>query len=150
MFHRFTFKKLACGSEKWNGKKFTNAGLFNCPFCRQFRRMGRHQAVGQFEFLVLIAVLSLRGDGYAVSIRQAIEAQSGRSVARGALYTTLARLEEKGLLRSSLGDATPVRGGRPKRFYEVTPSGLAALRTARDELVAPWRGVARLLGGANG
>jgi DNA-binding PadR family transcriptional regulator len=71
-------------------------------------------------------------------------------VTRGALYTTLARLDEKGLLRSSLGDATPVRGGRPKRYYEVTPAGLTALRAARAELVAPWRGVARLLGGTGG
>ena len=108
--------------------------------------MGRHQAVGQFEFLVLIAVLSLKGDGYAVPIRESIEAQSQRPVARGALYTTLARLEEKGLLRSSLGDPTPVRGGRPKRYYEATPAGLEALRSAHAELITPWRGVARLLG----
>ena len=110
--------------------------------------MSRHQPVGHFEFQVLAAVLSLAGDGYAVPIREAVEAQSGRHVARGALYTTLARLEEKGLLRSTLGEATPVRGGRPKRFYEVTPAGREALRATRAELEKPWRGVGRLLGGA--
>ena len=110
--------------------------------------MGRHQAVGRFEFHVLAAVLSLDGDGYAVPIRDAVESQSGRGVTRGALYTTLARLEDKGLLRSSLGDATPVRGGRPKRYYEITPAGREALRATRAELEKPWRGVGRLLGGA--
>jgi PadR family transcriptional regulator PadR len=110
--------------------------------------MGRHQPVGQFEFQVLVATLSLRGEGYAVSIRAAVEAQSGRAVARGALYTTLARLEDKGLLTSTLGEATPVRGGRPKRYYDVTPAGREALIATRDELAKPWRGVGRLLGGA--
>jgi DNA-binding PadR family transcriptional regulator len=105
-------------------------------------------SVARFEFLVLVAVLSLDGEGYAVTIRETVEKQAGRGVARGALYTTLARLEDKGLLRSTLGDATPVRGGRPKRYYEVTPAGRAALRATRDELEKPWRGVARLLGGA--
>jgi PadR family transcriptional regulator PadR len=104
--------------------------------------------VARFEFQVLVAVLSLDSDGYAVTIREIVENQAGRGVARGALYTTLARLEDKGLLRSSLGDATPVRGGRPKRYYEVTPAGRDALRATRDELEKPWRGVARLLGGA--
>jgi DNA-binding PadR family transcriptional regulator len=104
--------------------------------------------VARFEFQVLVAVLSLDGDGYAVTIREIVEKQAGRGVARGALYTTLARLEDKGLLRSTLGDATPVRGGRPKRYYEVTSAGRDALRATRDELEKPWRGVARLLGGA--
>lgn len=108
--------------------------------------MTPQQTVGRFEFLVLAAVLSLRGDGYAVSIRESVESQSGRTVTRGALYTTLARLEDKGLLRSSFGEPTPVRGGRPKRYYEITPTGLKALRSAHDELIAPWRGVSRLIG----
>jgi PadR family transcriptional regulator, regulatory protein PadR len=103
--------------------------------------------VARFEFQVLVAVLSLAGDGYAVTIREVVEQQAGRTVARGALYTTLARLEDKGLLRSKLGEATPVRGGRPKRYYDITPAGRAALRATRDELEKPWRGAARLLGG---
>jgi len=105
-------------------------------------------SVARFEFQVLAAALSLGGEGYAVTIRQTVEKQVGRAVARGALYTTLARLEDKGLLRSNLGEATPVRGGRAKRYYEVTPAGRAALRATRDELEKPWRGVTRLLGGA--
>jgi DNA-binding PadR family transcriptional regulator len=106
------------------------------------------QSVARFEFHVLAAVLSLEGEGYAVTIRAVVEQHTGRDVARGALYTTLARLEDKGLVRSILGDATPVRGGRPKRYYEVTPAGRAALRATRDELEMPYRGVNRLLGGA--
>jgi PadR family transcriptional regulator, regulatory protein PadR len=106
------------------------------------------QSVGQFEFLALIATLSLHGRGYAVTIRESIEENSGRPVARGALYTTLARLEAKGLLRSSFGEPTPVRGGRPKRFYEVTEAGMQALRSTRAALVTPWGAAVRLLGGA--
>jgi PadR family transcriptional regulator PadR len=105
---------------------------------------------GRFEFVVLLAVLKLRDGAYAVPIRTTIEQDSGRDVARGALYATLARLEDKGLLRSDLGDPTPERGGRAKRFYEVTPSGLLAIRAMRDELQKPLRGLGRLLRDSGG
>lgn len=87
--------------------------------------------LGEFEHLVLLAVLRLGQDAYAVPIREAIVTQAGRSVARGALYTTLDRLEQKGLLRSTLGEPLPERGGRPRRYYAVTSVGVASLRAAR-------------------
>jgi PadR family transcriptional regulator, regulatory protein PadR len=88
--------------------------------------------LGEFEQLVLLAVLRLGHGAYAVPIRQAIEEAAARSVSRGALYTTLERLEAKGLLSSSMGEQTAERGGRARRYHAVTPAGLRALRAARD------------------
>lgn len=90
--------------------------------------------LGEFEHLVLLAVLRLGDDAYAVPIRGEIEDRAGRTVARGALYTTLDRLEQKALVRSRLGDALAERGGRPRRYYTVTPRGLACLRAAREAI----------------
>ena len=67
-------------------------------------------------------------------VRAEIESRAGRAVSRGALYTTLDRLEQKGLLRSRLGDPLPERGGRARRYYTVSPRGLAGLRAARESI----------------
>jgi PadR family transcriptional regulator, regulatory protein PadR len=90
--------------------------------------------LGEFEHLVLLAILRLGDEAYAVPVREQIETHTGRTVARGALYTTLDRLEAKGLLRSRLGDADPTRGGRPRRYLTVTPLGFGAVRSARAAL----------------
>jgi DNA-binding PadR family transcriptional regulator len=90
--------------------------------------------LGEFEHLVLLAVLRLGADAYAVPVRAEIEDRGGRKVARGALYTTLDRLEQKGLLRSRLGEPLAERGGRARRYYSVTSRGLASLRAARESL----------------
>ena len=95
--------------------------------------------LGSFEALTLLAVRQLDDGAYAVPIRAALERRAGRPVARGALYTTLARLETKGYLRSRMGDPSPVRGGRAKRFYEVTAAGAEVLRLARGQIVESWR-----------
>jgi PadR family transcriptional regulator, regulatory protein PadR len=87
--------------------------------------------LGEFEHLVLLAILRLGDEAYAVPVRQELETHTGRTVARGALYTTLDRLEAKGLLRSRLGDADTTRGGRPRRYVTVTPLGVSAVRSAR-------------------
>ena len=89
--------------------------------------MNPQAPLGEFEQLVLLAVMRLEGEAYAVPIRQEIENRTSRTVARGALYVTLDRLEEKGYLKSWLADATAERGGRAKRFYEVKPAGAKAL-----------------------
>jgi PadR family transcriptional regulator len=80
-------------------------------------------------------------DAYAVPIREFLEERTGRSVARGALYTTLQRMEAKGYLSSRMGEPTPERGGRAKRFWTVTPTGIAALQASRDALVSLWGSV---------
>jgi PadR family transcriptional regulator PadR len=90
--------------------------------------------VGEFEYLLLLAVLQLRQDGtdaYTVPIRQILIDRTRRAVARGALHTALDRLEAKGLLDSRMGEPLAVRGGRARRYYTVTPLGLRALQHAR-------------------
>jgi DNA-binding PadR family transcriptional regulator len=96
--------------------------------------------------MVLLATLRLGEDAYAVSIRHEIGARSGKQVARGALYTVLERLEEKGYLTSRMGSPTPERGGRPKRFYKVTPSGVKALKGSKQAMVRLWQGLESVLG----
>jgi PadR family transcriptional regulator, regulatory protein PadR len=87
-------------------------------------------ALGDFEQLVLLGVLRLADEAYGAAIRQEIHARSGRDVSINAVYTTLDRLEGKGLLRSWEGDPTPQRGGRRRRFYGLRPAGATALRQA--------------------
>ena len=84
--------------------------------------------LAEFELLVLLAVLHAGADAYPIAIRDAIEGRTGRSASRAAVFITLERLEEKGLLTSRYGDPTPVRGGRAKRFFTPTPSGIAAAK----------------------
>lgn len=86
--------------------------------------------LGDFEQLVLMGVLRLDAEAYGAAIRQEIHARCGRDVSINAVYTTLDRLERKGLLKSWTGDPTPQRGGRRKKFYALRPAGLAALRNA--------------------
>jgi PadR family transcriptional regulator PadR len=101
--------------------------------------------LGDLEQIVLLAVLRLGDKAYAVPILEEIEAQSGRKVARGALYTSLDRLETKGCLRSRLGEPLPERGGRARRYFTLTPAALRALRASRLALMRLWRGVESLL-----
>ncbi len=86
--------------------------------------------LGEFEQLVLLAILRLEDHAYGVSIREELERCTGRAIAPGALYTTLDRLAGQDLVGSRLGEATPERGGRAKRFYKVTKTGVAALTEA--------------------
>ena len=98
-------------------------------------------ALGEFEQIVLLAVLRLGDGAYAIPVRNEIEVRTGLVVARGALYTALDRLEAKGYLRSWMGDPLPERGGRSRRYFEVTPHALAALRRARRNLLDLWQGL---------
>ena len=86
--------------------------------------------LGDFEQLVLLGVMRLQDGAYGAAIRQEIHARSGRDVSINAVYTTLDRLETKGLLESWTGDPTPQRGGRRRKFYAVRPAGVAAMRQA--------------------
>ena len=79
--------------------------------------------LGEFEYLVLSAASRLGDDAYGVTIRQAVEAATKANCSAGSLYTTLDRLEQKGLIKTSMGDPTPQRGGRPKRMVQVTGKG---------------------------
>ena len=93
--------------------------------------MERVPSLGEFEQIVLLAILRLKDQAYGVSIRSEISNRTGREPASGALYTTLDRLERKGLLKSRIGEPTRQRGGRAKRYYVVTAPGAAAVARAQ-------------------
>ena len=88
--------------------------------------------LGEFEQLVMFAVLHLAPESYGMTVRHNIEDRTGRAVSAGAVYTTLDRLERRGLVKSSWGEATAVRGGKRKRHYVLTPAGHEALARAWD------------------
>src|SRR4029453_1279172 len=88
----------------------------------------RPGSLREFELVVLLAVLGLGDHAYPVSIRDAIADRTKRRVSRAAVFITLERLEDKGIVSSRFGDPTPVRGGRAKRFFRATPAGIAAAR----------------------
>jgi PadR family transcriptional regulator PadR len=89
--------------------------------------MGR-EILGSFEYQILAILIQKPGDAYGTTVRERIEEQTGRSVSVGALYTALDRLEKKGLVSSRWGEATPERGGRRKRYYEIEGAGIEAVR----------------------
>jgi DNA-binding PadR family transcriptional regulator len=101
--------------------------------------------LGELEQIVLLAVLRLGDEAYAVPILEQIEKQAGRRVARGALYTALDRLEIKGCLRSRLGQPLPERGGRARRYFSVTPVAVRALKQSRTALLRLWNGLESIL-----
>lgn len=88
--------------------------------------------LGELEQLVMLAVLRAGDEAYGVSILHEIETRAGRALTLGTVHKTLGRLEEKGLVESHTGEPTPVRGGRRKRLFVVTPAGRAALRASLD------------------
>lgn len=92
--------------------------------------MGDKKHLGEFEQLVLLAILQLRDEAYGMKIRLEIKTRANRLTSLGAIYTTLERLEAKGLVSSRVGDPTPERGGRAKKFFKVEASGQRALRDA--------------------
>ena len=95
--------------------------------------------LGDMEHLVLLAILRLGTDAYGIPILDEVSARSGRDVSRATVYVALKRLEQKGLVSSRLGDSTPERGGRAKRFFKLKPSGLRALRESREMFLDLWR-----------
>jgi PadR family transcriptional regulator PadR len=99
------------------------------------------EALGEFEQMVLLAIVHLKGDVYGVPIVDEIERRTGRAVSPAAVYVTLRRLEQKGLLSSSMSDPTPERGGKARRCVKVTDAGLESLRASRQVLDRMWKGL---------
>jgi len=94
--------------------------------------MAGRDYLGEFEHIIVLALLRLEDRAYGVSVRQEIEFRTKREVSIGAVYATLDRLQSKGYVTSHLGDPTPERGGRSKRFFRVTAKGVTAVnRTQR-------------------
>ena len=102
--------------------------------------------LGEFEVVVLMAVLHLDEEAYGSAIRDEIERRTGRAAARGAVYITLDRLEEKGLLSSKTADSAPARGGRPRRLFQVTPLGVRSVKHAVSMLTRMHKGLEPVLG----
>jgi len=108
--------------------------------------MGEKGRLGEFELMVMLAVMHRKDDAYGVTIADELEERSGRETSRGALYVTLKRLEEKGYLGSELTRPKAERGGRRRRYYQPTPEGVAAVGEAREAMRRMWRGLEQELG----
>lgn len=105
------------------------------------------ESVGYFELMVLLALMRLDDDAYGVSITRAIEEATGRNVLLASVYAALERLQKKGLVSSKCGEPTPERGGRAKRYFQITTRGLREVREAKESLVKLWRHLPALAGG---
>ena len=99
---------------------------------------------GEWELLVILALMHLGDDAYGVPICREIEARTGREVAVGNVYATLDRLEKKGFVRSELGEPTPERGGRAKKYFHVTNTSVKEIRKTRRVLMKLWSGLPQL------
>ena len=99
------------------------------------------ETLGEFEQVILLAIVHLGAEAYGTAIRREIDARTGREIAVGALYTALERLERKGFVTSGMSDPTPQRGGRARRHFQLRPEGAAALKRSRDLLAKMWDGL---------
>ncbi|PYR52901.1 MAG: PadR family transcriptional regulator [Acidobacteria bacterium] len=102
------------------------------------------ELLGNFELMVLLALIRLGEDAYGVPISQAIEESTGRDVLVGSVYAALERLEEKGFVSSRVGEPTPERGGRAKRYFRITARGLRQVRETRRALIKLWQRIPEL------
>lgn len=107
--------------------------------------MAPNTFLGEFEQMLLLAILQAGDDAYALSVRRQLEERTGRRVSRGAFYTTLDRLEAKGCLQWQTRMVGKGRGGRAQRHFTVTPAGLEELRRARDAFTRLWEGLEETL-----
>ena len=106
----------------------------------------RSDPLSNFELTVMLAIMRVGDDAYGVPIARELAAHRGTTVSRSSLYAALDRLETKGLVSSTLGEPTPERGGRAKRYFRVTTRGLRVVREARGLLVKLWSGLAQVEG----
>lgn len=102
---------------------------------------------GEFEQMVLLAVMRLGDEAYGLAVKDELESVAGRSPSSGALYTTLDRMERKGLLESHAGESTEARGGRARRYLRLTAEGREILARSRSALLALWDGLEGALDG---
>jgi PadR family transcriptional regulator PadR len=109
--------------------------------------MAQRSYLGEMELMVLLAVIRLRDDAYGVPISRELLLIAKREVSMGSIYAALERLENKGFVLSFLGEPTPERGGRAKRYFRVTPKGVRALKMTRTALTRLWNEIPALNGG---
>jgi PadR family transcriptional regulator PadR len=108
--------------------------------------MTERSYLGEFELMILLTVIHLGDEAYGVPISRGLEVHRGRDVSVGSVYAALERLEGKGLVASSLGDPTPERGGKAKRYFRVTREGLRQVQDTRRVLKKMWRTLSELKG----
>ena len=124
--------------------------MFNVSILHTFDYNMKGTNLGEFEELVLLTIAALMDDAYSVAVCDELSKHTGRTVKLGVVHAVLNRLEEKGLLKSQLGEATKTRGGKRKRFYTLTIPGKSALvraKSMRDEL---WNKIPSLIWKTNG
>ncbi len=107
--------------------------------------MNKTSYLGEFEQMILLAILRLGDEAYGMAIRDELKARADREVTRSAAYITLERLVKKGYLLPRMGEPTPERRGRAKRYYDVTPAGREALRESGRAFMNLWAGQESLL-----
>jgi DNA-binding PadR family transcriptional regulator len=108
--------------------------------------MSASRLLTDFELMILLAILRIGEQAYGVPIAGEIEAATGRPVTRASIYAALDRLQRMGLVKSEMGDPTPERGGRAKKFFSVTAAGLRAAKEAQRAFSTMWRGLPQLRG----
>jgi PadR family transcriptional regulator PadR len=108
--------------------------------------MAKREFLGNFELVVMLALIRLGENAYGVPIAREIEARSGRRVSFGSIYATLERLEAKGLVSSKLGEPTSERGGRAKKYFRISGMGLREVRATQRMLMKSWQGLRQLEG----
>ena len=108
--------------------------------------MPNPNAISNFELMVMLALIRLGDDAYGVTISQEIEEHSGHDVALGSVYAALERLQDRGFVSSSVGEPTPERGGRAKKYFKITGKGMKVVPT-QPTLTRLWKGLPKLQGG---
>jgi DNA-binding PadR family transcriptional regulator len=121
--------------------------LFDDSLFTILDEMTKRDQLGNFELMVILVLIRLGDTAYGVPISEELEKRTGRDVAIGSVYAALERLQDKGFVISELGDSTPERGGRAKRYFRVTARGLKEVRETQRALVSLWHGVPELQGG---
>ncbi|MBT9331126.1 PadR family transcriptional regulator [Paracidobacterium acidisoli] len=106
--------------------------------------MAKRTFLGEFELMILLAILHLGDEAYGVPVSRELENYCGRSIALGSVYASLERMENKGLVSSSVGDPTPERGGKAKRYFRVTGEGLREVQETRQVLTRLWQGLPQI------
>ncbi|MGD8328952.1 MAG: PadR family transcriptional regulator [Acidobacteriota bacterium] len=101
--------------------------------------MSGRDYLGEFEMVVMLTLLHLQDAAYGMTIRMEIEERTGRSVSIGAIYTTLRRLQRKGYVAAELGDPSPSRGGRAKKYFSLQPEGIEALQRSKEMFTQLWK-----------
>jgi PadR family transcriptional regulator, regulatory protein PadR len=113
--------------------------LCNFNFFAYIEDMGEHNYLGEFELMVLLTIIHLGDEAYGVPLSREIALRRGREISVGSVYAALDRLETKGLVTSYLGESTPERGGRAKRYFRVTEQGLRTVHETRKVLSKLWQ-----------